>query len=167
MHFCINKFLALGFSSQPQTRNIWHTQIKRLWRGITEMIDFVDLDKWWRTHTRSCGILDWSVGLLITLHLKIVDLGPRKWEGFVKEPFDMLWDILLQMQPARERQLWRGASRVTIDHTDLTLLSPFSCWWCFQLTKHKKRAGGKEEPWCYQNRSASLTWEQVKRGESS
>ena len=30
MHFCINKFLALGFSSQPQTRNIRHTEIKRL-----------------------------------------------------------------------------------------------------------------------------------------
>ena len=27
------------------------------------MIDFVDLDKWWLTHTRSCSILDWSVGL--------------------------------------------------------------------------------------------------------
>lgn len=39
------------------------------------MIDFIDLDKWWQTHTRSSGILDWSVGLLITLHLKTVDLG--------------------------------------------------------------------------------------------
>ena len=69
------------------------------------MIDFIDLDKWWQTHTRSSGILDWSVGLLITLHQKTVDLGPRNGEGFVKESLDRLWDILLQMQPARERQL--------------------------------------------------------------
>ena len=46
------------------------------------MIDFVDLDKWWLTHTRSCSILDWSVGLLVTLHLKTEDPGPRKWRRF-------------------------------------------------------------------------------------